>query len=72
MSTLCPGKKWVTKLSSAGLIYQYYGRDVLSIVLELNKDDPIIETIFDKVYESFIEEVDGVDNGIDQYDGTPR
>lgn len=72
MSTLCPGKKWVTKLSSAGLIYQYYGRDVLSIILELNKDDPIIETIFDKVYGSFIEEVDGVDNGIDQYDGTPR
>ena len=72
MSTLCPGKKWVTKLSSAGLVYLYYGKDILSRMLELKKDDPITEIVFDKVYENFIEEIDGIDNGIDQYDGTPR
>lgn len=72
MSTLCPGKKWVTKLSSAGLIYLYYGKDILSTILELKKDDPVTEIIFDKVYENFIEEIDAIDNGIDQFDGTPR
>ena len=72
MSTLCPGKKWVTKLSSAGLIYLYFGKDILSAILELKKDDPVTEIIFDKVYENFVEEVDAIDNGINQYDGTPR
>lgn len=72
MSTLCPGKKWVTRLSSAGLVYLYYGKDILSTILELKKDDPVTEIIFDKVYENFIEEIDAVDNGIDQFDGTPR
>ena len=72
MSTLCPGKKWVTKLSSAGLVYLFYGRDILSGMLELKRDDPITEIVFDKVYENFIEEIDGIDNGVDQYDGVPR
>ena len=72
MSSLCPGKKWETKLSSAGLVYLYYGKDILSHILELKQDDPITEIIYDKVYENFIEEIDAIDNGIDQYDGVPK
>ena len=72
MSSLCEGKRWVTKLSSAGLVYAYFGRDIISAILEANKSDKITETVFDKIYENFIEEIDGIDNGVDQFDGTPR
>lgn len=72
MSSLCAGKKWVTKLSSAGLVYLHFGRKVISQILEVKVDDPITEVVFDQVYENFIEEVDGIDNGVNQYDGTPR
>ena len=72
MSSLCPGKKWVTKLSSAGLVYLHFGRRLLAQILELKADDPVTELVFDLLYEGFIEEIDGVDNGVNQYDGEPR
>ena len=72
MSTLRPGKSWGTKLSSAGLVYLYYGHQVLAQILELKKDDALTDIVFDLVYENLIEEVDGVDNGVNQYDGEPR
>ncbi|KAL4225066.1 hypothetical protein ACF0H5_015760 [Mactra antiquata] len=72
LSSVCPDKKWVTKLSSAGLVYFHFGKKILSQILEVKTDDPIIDTVFDQVYENFVEEIDGIDNGINQYDGTPR
>ena len=47
-----PGKKWVTKLSSAGLVYVHFGREIIREVLdqdEQKKDDKLVEMIFDKV-----------------------
>lgn len=41
-----------TKLSSAGLVYKHYG-------LEVVKD----QVLFDRIYSSFIEHIDGIDNG---------
>ena len=72
MNSLNPKLPWVTKLSSAGLVYFHFGRDIVSGMLELPADDAITTTIYHKVYENFIEEIDGIDNGIDQYDGEPR
>lgn len=72
MSTLCPGKPWVTKLSSAGLVYLHFGRTLLAQILEVKPEDQIADMVFDLVYENFIEEIDGVDNGVNQYDGEPR
>ena len=49
-----PGKKWVTKLSSAGLVYVHFGREIIREVLdkdEQKKDDKLVEMIFDKVRE---------------------
>ena len=49
-----PGKKWVTKLSSAGLVYVHFGREIIREVLdkdEQKKDDKLLEMIFDKVRE---------------------
>jgi len=59
------------KLSSAGLIYKHFGREVVSEILkeeqiELPKD--VEEIIYLKTYKKLIEEVDGVDNGVDQWE----
>ncbi|KAG7478252.1 hypothetical protein MATL_G00077960 [Megalops atlanticus] len=71
-SSLCPEKPWVTKLSSAGLVYLHFGRRVLEQLTQLKQGDRQLEVLYDKLYESFVEEVDAVDNGISQYDGEPR
>ena len=70
MSSLNRGK-WVTKLSSAGLIYAHFGQDVIMQIVN-TKDQNLIKKIYDKVYEKFMEEIDAVDNGISTHDGTPR
>ena len=61
-----------TKLSSAGLIYAHYGRNVIANLLELAVEDPTVEILYRKLYESFVEAVDAVDNGISQCDCVPR
>lgn len=71
-SSLCPEKPWGTKLSSAGLIYLHFGRQVLEKLTQLQPDDRRLDALYDKLYENFVEEVDAVDNGISQYDGEPR
>ena len=72
MSSLLPSKKWTTKLSSAGLVYCHFGRDIISSILGTSLEDHVTETIYDKVYEHFVEEIDAIDNGVNQFDGEPR
>uniref|UniRef100_A0A8C1BJJ1 Uncharacterized protein n=1 Tax=Cyprinus carpio carpio TaxID=630221 RepID=A0A8C1BJJ1_CYPCA len=67
--SLCPEKRWVTKLSSAGLIYLHFGRRVLEQLTQLKQDEPQLEVLYDQMYQNFVEEVDAVDNGISQCDG---
>lgn len=64
--------KHTTKLSSAGLVYLHLGKEVLASVTGVLLDDPMLPRLYEKVYEKFIEEIDAIDNGIDQYDGHPR
>ncbi|KAM4613512.1 MYG1 exonuclease [Polymixia lowei] len=70
--SLCPEKPWVTKLSSAGLVYLHFGRRLLAQLTQLKEDNRQLEVLFDKLYENFVEEVDAVDNGISQCDGEAR
>ncbi|CAG5134400.1 unnamed protein product [Candidula unifasciata] len=72
LQSLKPGKKWVTKLSSAGLVYVHFGADIIASILNVPSGSSSIDTIYDKVYENFIEEIDAIDNGIDQTDSVPR
>ena len=62
------GHGFVTKLSSAGLVYKHFGREIVATTLALPESDPIVEKIYLKVYKSFIEGVDGIDNGVNMYD----
>lgn len=73
MSSLSPGKRWQTKLSSAGLVYLHFGHKLLAQLLGTSEEDSMVGTIYDKMYENFVEEVDAVDNGISQWEeGEPR
>jgi uncharacterized UPF0160 family protein len=49
MSSLCPGKPWQTKLSSAGLVYLHFGRKLLAQLLGTSEEDSVVDTIYDKV-----------------------
>lgn len=54
-----------TKLSSAGLIYKHYGKEFVSNVSGLKGSQ--LDTTYLKVYKTFIEAIDGIDNGVFQY-----
>jgi len=62
-----------TRLSSAGLIYKHFGREIVATLLATT-DSAVVERIYQKVYDNFVEAIDGVDNGVDQYpsDLTPK
>nr|AAW26337.1 SJCHGC01215 protein [Schistosoma japonicum] len=59
-------KMWDVKLSSAGLVYVHFGKRVLSLLTGLEINHEVLEKIFMRVYESFILEIDGQDNGTPQ------
>lgn len=66
-----PGYDSEIKLSSAGLIYCHFGQKIIKqLVPELDDNDN--EMIFKKIYENFIKEIDGIDNGVQMFDGEPR
>ena len=66
-----PGFDWNIKLSSAGLIYCHYGHRVIRQMVPELIDDADVDSIFKKVYDTLIKEVDAVDNGIPMFDGEP-
>ena len=65
-NTVFPGRN--TKLSSAGLIYMHFGKDIIAQVTGLSKEDEDMEVLYKKLYECFIEAFDANDNGISSYD----
>jgi uncharacterized UPF0160 family protein len=56
-----------TKLSSAGLVYKHFGREVIGTILEKSGDDACVDAVYSKVYDEFIEAIDANDNGISAY-----
>ncbi|KAK4126673.1 metal-dependent protein hydrolase [Parathielavia appendiculata] len=68
-STTFPGRP--TKLSSAGLVYMHFGREIISRRLDqpqAEEDSEQVGLVWRKIYESFIEALDAHDNGISVYD----
>lgn len=65
--------EYKTKLSSAGLVYKHFGREIISTVISLDEniesEKKKIDFLFDKIYCEFVEAVDANDNGIDMYEG---
>lgn len=64
------GKRSTTKLSSAGLIYKHFGIDVIQHVASLTNIDLTkqqLTLVYHKLYDSFMEAIDAIDNGIERY-----
>lgn len=54
---------FVTKLSSAGLVYKHFGKELVAAATGQPADSPTVETTWLAVYKYFMEAVDGIDNG---------
>eukprot|EP00741_Cyanophora_paradoxa_P001051 tig00000455_g1012.t1 len=66
-----------TKLSSAGLVYKHFGREIIENLLSTPPEKT--EALFHKVYQAtslrdrnqnFVEGIDAIDNGVAQYDSS--
>ncbi|KAI9717476.1 MAG: hypothetical protein M1828_007176 [Chrysothrix sp. TS-e1954] len=57
-----------TKLSSAGLVYMHFGRDIIARQTGLPEAGDQVNTLFEKMYDDFIEAFDANDNGISAFD----
>ncbi|XP_058729212.1 MYG1 protein C694.04c [Vicia villosa] len=62
------GHGFSTKLSSAGLVYKHFGKEIIANELKVDEEHQDVNYIYLAVYRSFMEAIDAVDNGINQYD----
>lgn len=60
-----------TKLSSAGLVYKHFGRQIIAGHLQ---DQSLVDVVYQRLYVTFIESVDAHDNGVERFesDKPPR
>ena len=49
--------KHSTRLSSAGLVYKHFGRQVIAQILKLEESHQNVELLYWKIYEEFVEAV---------------
>ncbi|TFK57282.1 metal-dependent protein hydrolase [Heliocybe sulcata] len=61
------GHGFTTKLSSAGLVYKHFGREIIASRMGTDVKDEKVDTLWLKLYREFIEALDGIDNGVSQY-----
>ncbi|KAK3633640.1 hypothetical protein LTR56_015706 [Elasticomyces elasticus] len=57
-----------TKLSSAGLVWMHYGKQIIHAVTGLDSSSSDCGLLYTKIYDDFVEAFDGNDNGIATYD----
>lgn len=62
------GHGFTTKLSSAGLVYKHYGREIVAVAAGLPADHTDVQAVYLTVYKNFMEAIDAIDNGINQWD----
>jgi uncharacterized UPF0160 family protein len=59
-----------TKLSSAGLVYKHFGRDILKeVFISETISEFDYEKCYQRLYAKFIEHIDAIDNGVSVSDG---
>uniref|UniRef100_A0A182NA65 Uncharacterized protein n=1 Tax=Anopheles dirus TaxID=7168 RepID=A0A182NA65_9DIPT len=67
------GVKWDIRLSSAGLVYTYFGEEVIGEILKRQTGkEPTSEclaAVYKKVYDGLISEIDAIDNGVPMFEG---
>lgn len=67
---------FLNRLSSAGLVYAHFGLEVMSEILSQKNyaaTTDCLHHIYKYVYETFVEELDAIDNGVPMYtEGRPK
>ncbi|EOO03479.1 putative myg1 protein [Phaeoacremonium minimum UCRPA7] len=71
-TTTFPGRT-ATKLSSAGLVYMHFGKEIIAgrrgaAGEGSSSDFSTVDLLYGKIYESFVEALDAHDNGVSAYD----
>lgn len=56
------------KLSSAGLVYKHYGNEIIAKLMGCSQDEPDVQVMYLQVYKSFMEAIDAIDNGVNQFE----
>ncbi|KAJ6259942.1 hypothetical protein Dda_5586 [Drechslerella dactyloides] len=56
-----------TKLSSAGLIYKHFGKEIIAAHMGVEEDAEAVEILYQRLYNEFIEAIDANDNGISAF-----
>ena len=55
-------------MSSAGLIYKYFGKEIIKKISKdeygQDLDEPELEMIYEGMYKGLIMEIDAIDNGV--------
>lgn len=51
------------------LSWKHFGKEILQHYCNKSFDEKVLQSLWMKMYNGFIEEIDGVDNGIDAYTG---
>lgn len=54
------------RLSSAGLIWKYFGKEVIRNISQI-QDQETIDLVYNKMYSDIFQSLDAVDNGVSQY-----
>lgn len=55
------------KLSSAGLVWKHFGKEILAAHLHVAATDERVSLLHLKLYDDFVEAIDGIDNGVPLY-----
>uniref|UniRef100_A0A182J6G6 Uncharacterized protein n=1 Tax=Anopheles atroparvus TaxID=41427 RepID=A0A182J6G6_ANOAO len=67
------GSRWDIRLSSAGLVYTYFGEDVVQAILKQKLPSTIspecLRAVYLKIYDGLISEIDAIDNGVPMFEG---
>lgn len=60
-----------TRLSSAGLVYKHFGKEILTYMIESYDSNAVkentlklVDIVYPKLYKGFMEHIDAIDNGI--------
>lgn len=64
-----------TKLSSFGLVYRHFGRELVQrLAAAVGTPDAELDgdAIYRRVYKAFVEHIDGIDNGVETFQGGVR
>lgn len=73
-------KQYNTRLSSAGLVYKHFGREIIEsyadfcvrigrLEKEVAEGASTVPAVYDALYKGFVEHIDGGDNGVEPFSG---